>query len=238
MPQGSWVHAPQLLSLWSGACEPQLLSPHALEPVLCNKRSHCNEKLCSTTKLCCHYLKRSRLPRWLSSKESTCSAGNPGLIPGLGRFPGREHGNWLWYSCLENPMDRGGWQVTVHKVTKNLTRLKRLSMRKISDRTAITNAYIAMLPEVPIETSYCGFRGSFSLVISCKSLNRMNRYLSVSSVQFSRSVVSNSLRPHESQYTRPPCPSPTPGVYPNPCPSSWWCHPAISSSVIPFSSCP
>ena len=58
------------------------------------------------------------------------------------------------------------------------------------------------------------------------------------SVQFSRSVVSDSLRPHESQHARPPCPSPTPRVYPNPCPSSWWCHPAISSSVIPFSSCP
>ena len=58
------------------------------------------------------------------------------------------------------------------------------------------------------------------------------------SVQFSRSVMSNSLRPHEPQHTRPPCPSPTPGVYPNPCPLSWWCHPAISSSVVPFSSCP
>ena len=58
------------------------------------------------------------------------------------------------------------------------------------------------------------------------------------SVQFNRSVVSDSLRPHESQHTRPPCPSPTPGVYPNPCPSSRWCHPAISPSVIPFSSCP
>ena len=46
------------------------------------------------------------------------------------------------------------------------------------------------------------------------------------------------LRPHESQHARPPCPSPTPGVYSNPCPSSWWCHPAISSSVVPFSSCP
>ena len=57
-------------------------------------------------------------------------------------------------------------------------------------------------------------------------------------VQFSRSVVSNSLRPHESQHARPPCPSPSPGVHPNPCPSSRWCHPAISSSVIPFSSCP
>ena len=59
-----------------------------------------------------------------------------------------------------------------------------------------------------------------------------------SSVRFSRSIVSNSLRPHESQHARPLCPSPTPGVYPNSCPSSWWCHPAISSSVVPFSSCP
>ena len=56
-------------------------------------------------------------------------------------------------------------------------------------------------------------------------------------VQFSHSVVSDSSRPHESQHARPPCPWPTPGVYPNPCPSSWWCHPTISSSVVPFSSC-
>ena len=59
-----------------------------------------------------------------------------------------------------------------------------------------------------------------------------------SSVQFSHSVVSNSLRPHELQHARPPCPSPTPRVHSNSCPSSWWCHPAISSSVVPFSSCP
>ena len=59
-----------------------------------------------------------------------------------------------------------------------------------------------------------------------------------SSVQFSCSVVSDSSRPHESQHTRPPCPSPTPGVYSNSYPSSQWCHPAISSSVVPFSSCP
>ena len=58
------------------------------------------------------------------------------------------------------------------------------------------------------------------------------------SVQFSCSVVSDSLRPHESQHDRPPCPSPTPWVHPNSCASSWWCHPAISSSVVPFSSCP
>ena len=58
-----------------------------------------------------------------------------------------------------------------------------------------------------------------------------------SSVQFSHSVVSHSLRPHELKHARPPCPSPTPGVHPNSCPSSRWCHPAIPSSVVPFSSC-
>ena len=71
-----------------------------------------------------------------------------------------------------------------------------------------------------------------------KSELRMIGFSQFSSVQFSRSVMSDSLRPHESQHTRPPCPSPTPGVHSNSCPSSWWCHPAISSSVVPFSSCP
>ena len=58
-----------------------------------------------------------------------------------------------------------------------------------------------------------------------------------SSIQFSHSVVTNSLRPHELQHARPPCPLPTPWVHPNPCPLSRWCHPTISSSVVPFS-CP
>ena len=58
------------------------------------------------------------------------------------------------------------------------------------------------------------------------------------SVQFSHSAMSDSLGPPGLQHARPPCPSPTPGVHPNPCPSSRWCHPAISSSVVPFSSCP
>ena len=58
-----------------------------------------------------------------------------------------------------------------------------------------------------------------------------------SSVQFSHSVVSNSLWPHGLQHARPRCPSPTPRAYSNSCPSSWWCHPTISSSVIPFFSC-
>ena len=63
-------------------------------------------------------------------------------------------------------------------------------------------------------------------------------YRSISSVQFSHSVVSDSLWPHELQHARPPCPSPSPGVHSDSHPSSRWCHPAISSSVVPFSSCP
>ena len=62
--------------------------------------------------------------------------------------------------------------------------------------------------------------------------------LQFSSVHSSRSLVSDSLWPHESQHARPPCPSPTPGVHSDSCPLSQWCHPAISSSVISFSSCP
>ena len=65
-------------------------------------------------------------------------------------------------------------------------------------------------------------------------MNKTNRTLN----QISRSVVSDSLRPHESQHARPPCPSPVPGVHWDSHPSSQWCHPAISSSIVPFSSCP
>ena len=80
--------------------------------------------------------------------------------------------------------------------------------------------------------------------LSCPELsaaNSMDNGLHIGkaslSGQFSRSVVSDSLRPHELQHTRPPCPSPTPGVCANSHPLSWWCHSTISSSVIPFSSC-
>ena len=62
-------------------------------------------------------------------------------------------------------------------------------------------------------------------------------YFLRTSVQFSHSVMSNSLQPYGLQHVRLPCPSPTPGVYSNSCPSSWWCHPTIISSVIAFSSC-
>ena len=71
----------------------------------------------------------------------------------------------------------------------------------------------------------------------CPPKDWYKNILQFSSVQSSRPVVSNSLQPHGLQHTRPPCPSPTPGVYSNSCPLNWWCHPTISYSVIPFSSC-
>ena len=80
--------------------------------------------------------------------------------------------------------------------------------------------------------------GTWKSKVQCIHLQRHLQLVMFSSVQFSRSVVSKSLRPHESQHARPPCPSPTPGVHSDSHPSSQWCHPAISSSVIPFSSCP
>ena len=77
---------------------------------------------------------------------------------------------------------------------------------------------------------HCPVQGKVYLILKSASVD--------SSVQFSHSVMSDSLRPHESQHARPPCPPPTPGVHSDSRPSSQWCHPAILSSVVPFSSCP
>ena len=93
---------------------------------------------------------------------------------------------------------------------------------------------------------YCGLESLSEriLLIPGMKLGSSEEYLcfpclsTLSSVPFSHSVVSDSLLPHEPQHARHPCPSPTPEAYPNPCPLSRWCHPIISSSVIPFSSCP
>ena len=115
--------------------------------------------------------------------------------------------------------------------------------------TALNNKLLCLGPDLSILDFVCWFPpviedlanlyGSHipflpSAVIDCKFV----LLSALSSVQFSRSVMSDSLQPHEPQHARPPCPSPTPRVYPNPCPLSRWCHATISSSVVPFSSCP
>ena len=74
---------------------------------------------CMHTSICV----MERLPWWLSGKESACNAGDVGLILGLGRSPEEGNGKPLQYSCLENPMDRGAWRVTVHGIAKNWTQL-------------------------------------------------------------------------------------------------------------------
>ena len=90
--------------------------------------------------------------------------------------------------------------------------------------------------KVPILKSIRNWLCSSALIAMAKTSRTMlNQF---SSVQFSHTVMSDSLWPHESQHARPPCPSPSRGVHSNSRPPSWWCHPAISSSVVPFSSCP
>ena len=94
--------------------------------------------------------------------------------------------------------------------------------------TALMNAFFIELKEILAQFFLFSNIGKF-----CYSMKRLKV-----SVQFSQSVISNSLRPHGLQHTRLPCPSPTPGACSNSCPLSCWCYPTISSSVIPFSSCP
>ena len=88
---------------------------------------------------CLSILYTAGLPWWLSGKEFACSAGDLGLIPGLGRSSGEGNGNALQYSCLENPMDRGAWRAEGHAVTQSRTRLKWLCSRSSSMYLLIPN---------------------------------------------------------------------------------------------------
>ena len=88
-----------------------------------------------------------------------------------------------------------------------------------------------------VNTSGIYFQNALQIYSDYPSF-KYNKQLKLFIFQFSHSVVSDSLWSHESQHAKPLCPSPSPGVYPNSCPLSWWCHPTISSSVVPFSSCP
>ena len=82
----------------------------------------------------CHGCYLYGFPGGSEDKASACNAGDPGSIPGLGRFPGEGNGNPLQYSCLENPMVRGAWRATVHGVTKSQTRLSNFTMGATSTR--------------------------------------------------------------------------------------------------------
>ena len=114
---------------------------------------------------------------------------------------------------------------------------KSLQLFKYSDFRLIISIFQCINSLTPWLLSFtCMFNLTGNPVgFTIKTYQEFNHF---SSVQFSCSVVSDSLWHHEPQHSRPPCPSPTPRVYPNSCPLSWWSHPTISSSVVPFSSCP
>ena len=114
--------------------------------------------------------------------------------------------------------------------------LKQIISKDLHSSGNSVQCYVAPCIEGSLgENGYMHIYGWMPLLFTWKYHNIVIWF---SSVQFSRSVVTDSLQPHESQHARPPCPSPTPGVHSDSRPSSQWCHPAISSSVVAFSSCP
>ena len=152
-------------------------------------------------------------------KNSPDNAGDKrdtGSIPGLERSPGEGNGNPLQYSCLENPMDRGAWRATVHGVAKSWSQLKQL--RSSIMPLIIFNVFLQS-NVLEINFLVCYNIISASLYCCC-------------------SVCLTPWDPMDwLQHARLPCPLPCPGACSNSCPLSWWCHPTISSSVIPFYSC-
>ena len=130
--------------------------------------------------------------------------------------------------------DREAWQVSAHGGHKESDTTERLNDKN--------NMHLSIRKTNSFNHKWAGDLNRHfckeDINIANKHMKQCSIFFIIQSVQFSCSVVSISLWPHDSHHTRPLCPSPTPGVYSNLCPSSQWCHPAISSSVVPFSSCP
>ena len=132
-------------------------------------------------------------------------------------------------------MNREAWQSTVHGVTKSQTWL--------SNWTSATHLALPFLPWgwsskfIFIDTYSDRYSSTFCHLSTPTKNRQASSTISVDTYQFSWSVMSDSLWPHELQHARPPCPSQTPGACSNSCPSSQWCHPTISSSVVLFSPC-
>ena len=118
-----------------------------------------------------------------------------------------------------------------HRYWKPVASLFNTTFVMLFSHTKLTLEHIDRLGVLTL----CAMENPWSVLMICDSASMDSNKQRLH--QFSRSFMSDSLWPHESQHTRPPCPSPTPRDYPNSCPSSWWCHPAIWSSVVPFSSC-
>ena len=156
---------------------------------------------------------------------------------------GEGNDNPLQYSCLESPVDRGAWWVTVHGVAQSQTRLKQLSMHAcIGEGNGNPLQYSCLQNSRDGGAWWAAIYGVAQSWTRLKWLSNSSREFlknfKIRSDQISCSVVSDSLRPHELQHAKPLCPSQTPGVHSDSRPLNQRCHPAISSSVVPFSSCP
>ena len=160
----------------------------------------------------------------------------------MGRSPGGGHGNPLQHSCLENPRDGGAWWAAVYGVAQGRTRLKQLSTHSSVGKESACSAETLVQflgwedpleEEMATHSSILAWRipwteepGRLQSIGSTGvgqdlATKPTNTIQNRSSGQFSHSVVSNSLRSHEPQHPRPPCPSPTNRVYSNSCPLSW-----------------
>ena len=148
-------------------------------------------------------------------------------VTGPGRPPRGGHGNELKYACLKIP-----W-------TEEPGALQSMGSQRVRHDWATEQQQLSAYFQISRNKHFWSNREAHLLWDHWNMVDTTLQSLyGHSPVQFSRSVVSNSLQPHEPQHARPPCPSPTPGVHLNPCPLSWWCHRTISSSVVPFSSRP
>ena len=161
--------------------------------------------------------------------------------PWDGEIPRGGHGYPLQDSCLENIMDRGAWWAAVHRVTKSQTQLKWLSTHTVCIYLAEWHFKILKCrqwePKFFSKILFCITSAWAQWALRTRALRHWAPTLC--SLQLSSvAQLCLTLQPHGPQHARPPCPSPTPGVYTNSCPLSQWCHPTISSSVVPFSSCP
>ena len=149
----------------------------------------------------------------------------------------REEGNGktFQYSCLENPMNsmKGEKDRTLKDELPRSVGAQNATGDQWRNNSRKNEGIDPKQKQYPV----VDVTGDGSKVQCCKEQCSIGTWnvKCISSVQFSRSVIADSWQPHESQHTRPPYPSPTPGVHPDSHPSSQWCHPAISSSVVPFS---
>ena len=146
----------------------------------------------------------------LMVKNPPANAGDmrdAGLIPGSRKSSGEENGNPLQYSCLENPTDRGTWQATVHVVGKSQMRLNTHTCA-LNEEGKLAFQLCEKRIKQPFQDN---LRHRWKTVVCMLTTN-------MASVQFSCSVMSDSLRPHGLQHTRSPCPLPIPRIYSHSCP--------------------